>query len=96
VSVSALGVHAVALPLLGFFVCMITVLAAAVGAIIGLSNISTSERVQHYPRPVVESNVTVTNREPRLFMVVPQTKDGSPAKNIEANSAAVPAEKNGR
>ena len=31
--------------------------------------------------------------EPRLFMVVPETKDGSPAKNIEANSAAVPTEK---
>jgi hypothetical protein len=27
------------------------------------------------------------------FMVVPETKDGSPAKNIEANSAAGPTEK---
>ena len=26
-------------------------------------------------------------------MVVPETKDGSPAKNIEATSAAVPTEK---
>jgi len=81
--------------LLGYFLCMITVLTAATGAMIGLFNISTSEKVGHYshPRPVVERNVTATNGEPRLFMVVPETKDRSPAKNMEANSAAVPAEK---
>jgi hypothetical protein len=81
------------LPLLGYFFCMIAVLTAAVGVLLGLSNISTSERVRHYPRAVVERNVTAANREPRLFMVVPETKDGSPAKNMEANSAAAPTEK---
>jgi hypothetical protein len=83
------------LPLLGYFFCMIAVLTAAAGMMLGFSNISTSERARHYlhPRPVVERNVTATNREPRLFMVAPETKDGSPAKNMDANSAAVPSEK---
>ena len=80
------------LPLLGYFFCMIAALTAAVGVMLGLSNISTSERARHYPRAVVERSVTA-NREPRLFMVAPETKDGSPAKNMEANSAAVLAEK---
>jgi hypothetical protein len=80
---------------------MIAVLTAVVGMMLGFSNISTSERVRHYPRAVVERNVTAANREPRLFMMVPETKDGSPAKNkdgspaknMEANSAATPTEK---
>jgi hypothetical protein len=82
------------LPLLGYFFSMIAVLTAVVWVMLGLSNISTSERVSHYPhpRPVVERNVTAANNEPRLFMVAPETKDGSPAKNMEANSAA-PTEK---
>src|SRR5262249_38744050 len=55
----------------------------------------TSERARYYlhPRPVVERGVTATHREPRLFMVAPETKDGLPAKNMEANSAAGPSEK---
>ena len=83
-----------AFSLLGYFLSMITALTAVVAVMIGLFDTSTSERAHHYPRPAFE------NREPRLFMVVPQTKDrsptndASPAKNIaEANSAAVPAEK---
>jgi hypothetical protein len=80
----------VLLPLLGYFFCMIAVLTAAVGAMIGLS--STSERVRHFPRPAVERKVTATNRQPRLFMVVPGT-DASSAKNIEANSASAATEK---
>jgi hypothetical protein len=80
------------LPLLGYFFCMIAVLTAAVGVTLGLSNISTSERARHYPRPVVERNVKATNAEPRLFMVVPEA-DRSSVKNVEANSAAVPTEK---
>jgi hypothetical protein len=81
-------------PLLGYFLCMITVLAAAAGAMIGLFDTSTSDRAHHYPRPVVERNITTaTNREPRLFMAVPETKDGSPAKDVETNSAVVPTEK---
>ena len=84
--------RAVALPLLGFFFCMIAVLTAIAGVTISFFGASTSERVHHYPRPAVERNVTATNSEPRLFLVVPDTKDESPTKNTEANSAAVPAE----
>ena len=79
--------------LLGYFVSMIMLLTAAVGVMIGLSNFSTSEKVRHYPRPAIERNVTATNSEPRLFMSVPDTKDASPAKNVEANSAATIDEK---
>jgi len=89
--------------LLGFFLCTIAVFAAAVGTLIGMSNVSTSERVgTQYLPAVVERNVTATHRKPRLFMVVPETKDGmvvtetkdgSPAKNIEANSAVAQDEK---
>jgi hypothetical protein len=87
-------VTAVALSLLSYFLYMITALSAVVGAMIGLLNFSTSESVRHYPRPIAERNDTaITNSEPRLFMVVPKTKDGSPAKNVEVNSAAVATEK---
>jgi hypothetical protein len=82
---------AVAFSLLGYFLSMITALTAVVVVMIGLFDTSTSERAHHYPRPAFE------NRETRLFMIVPQTKDrsptndASPAKNIvEANSAAGP------
>jgi hypothetical protein len=53
--------------------------------------ISTSDRVGHtpHPRPTIERD----DKELRLFMVVPKRKYGSPAKNIEARSAAVPGEK---
>jgi hypothetical protein len=48
---------------------------------VGLVNISSSERVSHYPhpRPEVERN----DRELRLFMVAPKTKHGSLAKGTE-------------
>jgi hypothetical protein len=85
----------VALSLLGYFVCMITVLTTAVAVMVGLFNVSTSEGVRHYPRAVAERNVTATNRQPRLFMVVPETKGAPPVKDIEANSAVVPTEKSG-
>jgi hypothetical protein len=83
----------VLLPLLGYFFCMIAVLTAARGMMIGLFNTSTS-RVSHYPhpRPVIESNFTATNGEPRLFMAAPETKEKSLTKNIEADSSA-PTEK---
>ena len=71
-----------------FYFLFLTVVAAA---ITGLFNISRSERVHQDPSPGVERNVTATKRVPRLFMVVPKTKHGSPA-NKEAHSAAVPAE----
>jgi hypothetical protein len=80
----------VAFSLLGYFVSMIMVLTAAVGVMIGLFNFSTSERVSHtpHPRPAIERTVGATNSEPRLFMSVPDTKDASPAKSVEATSAA--------
>jgi hypothetical protein len=82
-----LGLNAVVFSLLGYFFGMITVFTAVLGVMIGLFNISTSERVRHYPRPVVDRTVTSTNREPRLFMVVPETKDGSTAKHIVVEKA---------
>jgi hypothetical protein len=72
---------------------MIAVLTAACGVMIGLFNFSTSEKVHHYPGPALERNVTAINSEPRLFMVAPSTKDASPVKNIEANSAVASDEK---
>jgi hypothetical protein len=85
----------VAFSLLGYFVSMIMVLTAAVGVMIGLFNLSTFERVGHtpHPRPAIERNVSATNSEPRLFMSVPDTKDASPAKSVEATSAAASDEK---
>jgi hypothetical protein len=81
--------------LLSYFVCMVMVLTAAAGAMIGLFNFSTPERMGHspHPRPAIERNVTATDSGPRLFMSVPDTKDASPAKNIEASSAAATDEK---
>jgi len=85
----------VAFSLLGYFVSMIMVLTAAVGVMIGLFNFSTSERVGHtpHPRPAIERNVSATNSEPRLFMSVPDTKDASTAKSVEATSAVASDEK---
>ena len=67
--------------LLCYFVCVITVLTAVAGAMVGLVNISASERVSHYPHPRPE--VELNDRELRLFMVAPKTKYGSPAKGTE-------------
>jgi hypothetical protein len=72
-----------------FYFLFLTVIAAV---IIGVFNISRSERVRQDPSPRVERNVTATKKQPRLFMVVPKTKHESPAKKA-ANSAAAPAEK---
>jgi hypothetical protein len=80
--------------LLGFFLCVIAVFAAAIGTLIGFSNVSTSEGAGiQSPPAVVEHNVTATHRKPRLFMVVPDTKDASTAKNLEANSVVAQDEK---
>ena len=78
--------------LLGFFFGMIAVFAAAVGTMIGLTNFSAGA-VGHYQRSVVERNVTAISGEPRLFMVAPDAKDASPAKNVEAGSTVAPTEK---
>jgi hypothetical protein len=76
--------------LLCYSLCLITLLTAVAGAMIGLF-ISASDRVGHtpHPRPAIERD----DRELRLFIVVPKRKYGSPAKNIEPRSAAVPGEK---
>jgi hypothetical protein len=76
--------------LLCYSLCLITLLTAVAGAMVGLF-ISTSERAGHtaHPRPAIERD----DSELRLFMVVPKRKYGSPAKNMEAHSAAVPGEK---
>ena len=69
-------------PLLCYFLCVVTVLTAAAGMmVVGLVNISASERVSHYPHPRPE--VELNDRELRLFMVAPKTKHGSPAKGME-------------
>jgi hypothetical protein len=78
--------------LLGYFFSMITVFAAVVAVLIGLFNVSTSKTVRHYSRPVIERTVTATNTEPRLFMVVPGTKDRLPENDIEGTRGA-PVEK---
>jgi hypothetical protein len=85
---------AVVVSLLGYLFSVITVFTAAAVVMIGLFSVSTSEKVRHYPhpRPEIEQTVTATNMEPRLFMVVPETKDGLPAKAIE-DARAVPIEK---
>jgi hypothetical protein len=74
-----------------FYFLFLIVLAAAT---IGLFNIPKSARVHQDLSAGVERNVKATKKEPRLFMVVPKTKHGSPAKKA-ANSAAVPTEKAG-
>jgi hypothetical protein len=76
--------------LLCYSLCLITLLTAVAGTMIGLF-ISTSERMGHtaHPSPAVERD----DRELRLFMVAPKRKYGSPAKHIEAHSASVPGDK---
>jgi hypothetical protein len=76
--------------LLCYSLCLITFLTGVAAAMIGLF-ISTSERVGHTPhsRPAIERD----DRELRLFMVAPKRKYGSPARNIEARSGAIPDEK---
>ena len=76
--------------LLCYSLCVLTLLTAVAGAMVGLF-ISTSERAGHtpHPRPAIERD----DSELRLFIVVPKREYGSPAKNMEAHSAAVRGEK---
>ena len=76
--------------LLCYSLCLITLLTAVAGAMVGLF-ISTSERMGHtpHPRPAIERD----DRELRLFMVAPKIKYGSPAKNMETRSVSVPVER---
>jgi hypothetical protein len=61
-------------PLLGYFFCMITVLAAAVVLLTGVSNISTLGNGRHHS-PVISRTVTV-----ELQRRSPVAKEASPAK----------------
>lgn len=45
-------------PLFGYFFCMITVLAAAVVLLTGVSNISTLGNGRHYPRAAIENGLS--------------------------------------
>jgi hypothetical protein len=96
--------------LLCYSLSAVVVFITAGVVMIGLFNVSTSEKVRPYshPRPEIERTVTSPNIKPRLFMVVPQTKDeldvpgtakkasetkdASPAKDIEV-SRPIPIEK---
>jgi hypothetical protein len=62
------------IPLLGYFFCMITVLAAAVVLLTGVSNISTLGNGRHHS-PVISRTVTV-----ELQRRSPVAKEASPAK----------------
>ena len=64
--------------LLGYSFCMIAIATAAAGVMIGLVNVSGSERVVHYPhpRPVVERN----DKEVRVLL--PKATYRPPAKHI--------------
>jgi hypothetical protein len=89
-SAHGLSEFAAVVSLLCYSLCLITLLTAVAGAMIGLF-ISTSDRVGHtsHPRPAIERD----DRELRLFMVAPKIKYGSPARNGEASSVAVPGKK---
>jgi hypothetical protein len=69
------------------FIYYFLFLAALGSAIVGLFNISGLERARQNPGSDIARNVTVTKKQPRLFMVVPKTKHRSPARKA-ANSPA--------
>jgi hypothetical protein len=69
------------------FIYYFLFLAALGSAIVGLFNISSSERARQNPGPDIARNTTATKKQPRLFMVVPKTKHRSPPKKA-SNSAA--------
>jgi hypothetical protein len=92
-SAHGLSEFAAVVSLLCYSLCLITFAIALAGAMIGLF-ISTSDRPGHtpHPRPALERD----DRELRLFMVAPKIKYGSPARNVEARSAAVPGQKDSK
>jgi hypothetical protein len=69
--------------LFGYFFGMITVLAAAVVVLSGLSNISTSGNGRHYPRPPIGRTVMVETQRHSS----PAAKEASSAKSV-ANEAS--------
>jgi hypothetical protein len=72
-----------------YYFLFLTMLGATV---VGLFNISKSERVSQHPRLEAGRNVTAIKKEQRLFMVVPKTKHRSSEKKA-AKSAAASTEK---
>jgi hypothetical protein len=73
-------------PLLGYFFCMITVLAAAVVLLTGVSNISTLGNGRHHS-PVISRTVTV-----ELQRRSPVAKEASPAKDVSPVVATAKAD----
>jgi hypothetical protein len=71
---------------LASFIYYFLFLAALGSAIVGLFNISSSERARQHPDSEIARDAT-TKKEPRLFMVVPKTKHRPLAKKA-VNSAA--------
>ena len=65
--------------LLGYFFCMIAVSTASAGVMIGLINISATERVGHYPHPC-----PVVERNDKEVRVLPKANHRSPAKDMVA------------
>jgi hypothetical protein len=72
--------------LLGYFFCIVAVSTAAAGVMIGLVNISASERAGHYPhpRPVVERNDKELPVLPKRDRGAPAKDRGAPAKDMVA------------
>src|SRR6516165_9766445 len=66
-------------PLFGYFFGMITVLAAAVVVLSGLSNISTFGNGRHYQRPPVIGRTIMVETQRHS---PPAAKEASPAKSV--------------
>ena len=77
-------------PLLGYFFCMITMLATVVVVLTGFSNISTSKQERHHLRPPVIGR-TVTAEEPAQ-RPSPVVKEAAPAKDVATVVATAKAD----
>jgi hypothetical protein len=71
--------------LFGYFLGMITVLAAAVAVLSGLSNISTLGNGRHYPRPPVIGRTVMVETQRHS---PPAAKEASSAKDVSPVVAA--------
>ena len=89
-------------PLLGYFFCMITVLAVAVVLLTGVSNISTLGNGRHHS-PVISRTVTVelqrrssvakeSQAKEELQRRSPVAKEASPAKDVSPVVATAKAD----
>jgi hypothetical protein len=76
-------------PLFGYFLSMITVLAAAMVLLSGLSNISTLGNGRHYPRPPVIGRTVMVETQRHS---PPAAKEASPAKDVSTVVATAKAD----